>query len=145
MFGGTTNRDDFLHDETGARRYWPVKVVKIDLAWLRKNRDQLFAEAKARFDRGEEWWPSDEWEDQYAKPEQSKFQETDEVWEDAIKEYVAEYPKVRLREIFTFALGFKDIKDIKPADYHRARKILVRLGLQKNRDNKSTYWFDPKR
>jgi predicted P-loop ATPase len=89
VFGGTTNRDDFLHDETGARRYWPVKVVKIDLEWLRKNRDQLFAEAKVRFDMSEEWWPSDEWEGQYAKPEQEKFQESDEVWEEAVKAYIA--------------------------------------------------------
>jgi predicted P-loop ATPase len=152
VFGGTTNRDDFLHYETGARRYWPVKVVKIDLGWLRKNRDQLFAEAKARFDKGEEWWPSDEWEDQYAKPEQSKFQETDEVWEEAIKGYIAidnipgaaatgACKKVRLADLFTCALGFKEVKDIKQADYHRVRKIMVKLGWQKGRDLKSTFWF----
>jgi Virulence-associated protein E len=60
VFMGTTNKQDFLHDETGGRRYWPVEVVKIDIQWLRENRDQLFAEAKACFDKGEAWWPTAE-------------------------------------------------------------------------------------
>ena len=77
VFMGTTNKVEFLHDETGARRYWPVKVVRINLEWLRDNRDQLFAEAKHCFDKGEKWWPSDGWEEQHAKPEQAKYQETD--------------------------------------------------------------------
>jgi predicted P-loop ATPase len=91
VFFGTTNRDDFLHDETGARRYWPVTVIKIDLEWLRKHRDQLFAEARVCFNKGENWWPTDEWEEAFAKPEQDKYQESDEVWEEAIKRYVEGY------------------------------------------------------
>jgi predicted P-loop ATPase len=141
VFMGTTNKADFLHDESGARRYWPVKVVKIDIEWLRENRDQLFAEAKACFDKNEAWWPTAEWEEKYAKPEQEKHQESDEVWEERIAEYIEDYPdKVRPSDIFRSALDFKDVKDIRPADYYRLRKILIKLGWEKHQDNKSTYW-----
>lgn len=56
VFAGTTNRDDWQQDDTGARRFWPVRCGSIDLAWLRENRCQLFAEAVARFQAGEDWW-----------------------------------------------------------------------------------------
>ena len=56
VFAGTTNADTYLGDETGNRRFWPVKVGHIDLAGLREVRDQLWAEAVAAFKAGEKWW-----------------------------------------------------------------------------------------
>lgn len=46
---GTTNRDDYHKDETGGRRFLPVLCQEINLQWLRENRDQLWAEAAARY------------------------------------------------------------------------------------------------
>lgn len=52
----TTNRDDWQRDDTGARRFWPVRCGDVDLEWLRANRDQLFAEAVMLYRAGASWW-----------------------------------------------------------------------------------------
>ena len=57
IFVGTTNRDDWNKDETGARRFWPIACSgDIDIEGIRANRDHLFAEAKARILAGEAHW-----------------------------------------------------------------------------------------
>jgi predicted P-loop ATPase len=53
VFVATTNEDTYLRDATGNRRFWPVKVGKIDLAGVARDRDQLWAEAAAMEATGE--------------------------------------------------------------------------------------------
>lgn len=83
IFIGTTNDDEYLVDETGNRRFWPVKIRDVDLEWIKKNRDQLWAEAKMRYEFGEDIYLSQELE-AIAQIEQKKRKLTDE-WEHKIK------------------------------------------------------------
>lgn len=50
---GTTNLSHYLKDMTGNRRFWPVEVGKFDVASIRADRDQLWAEAAAAEAAGE--------------------------------------------------------------------------------------------
>jgi predicted P-loop ATPase len=44
---GTTNEEQYLHDDTGNRRYWPVKLsgAQIDIKGFVADREQLWSEA----------------------------------------------------------------------------------------------------
>lgn len=52
VLAGTTNEERFLVDPTENRRFWPIAVGMIDLDGLRVARDQLIAEALARYRSG---------------------------------------------------------------------------------------------
>lgn len=67
----STNKKHYLYDLTGNRRFWPVDVQKpINIDWLAKWRDQLFAEALAQYQAGVRYHPTKEEEDTYFVPQQ---------------------------------------------------------------------------
>lgn len=58
VFFGTTNKEDFLRDDTGGRRFWPISVgvEKAERSWTTltsKEVNQLWAEAKHYYLEGE--------------------------------------------------------------------------------------------
>ena len=64
IFVGTTNGKKYLTDQTGNRRFWPIRVSRVDIEGLKRDRDQLWAEAAVREAKGEsirlapEHWPA---------------------------------------------------------------------------------------
>jgi predicted P-loop ATPase len=89
---GSTNEDEFLTDETGARRFWPVRVgARIELDVAVAQRDQLWAEAAHRWsawvDRGRRreecpWWLTDD-EDEGLRGTQDSHRVRD-AWESLV-------------------------------------------------------------
>jgi predicted P-loop ATPase len=53
IFIGTIDKIKYLRDTAGNRRYWPVLVARFNLDALRRDRDQLWAEAASREAKGE--------------------------------------------------------------------------------------------
>lgn len=88
VFVGTTNTDDFLTDETGARRFMPVRVEKINLSAAEAERDQLWAEAVHRVKAGEPWWMSKEEAAVAAEVAVGHIER--DVWHDQVGDYLAE-------------------------------------------------------
>lgn len=71
VFGGSTNEIHYLTDTTGNRRFWPVRVEKIiDIDWVAKERDQLFAEAMVRVAKGKRMFPTPAEEKTLFEPQQ---------------------------------------------------------------------------
>jgi len=56
VFAGSVNHNAYLRDETGARRFLPVRCTRILIQELERDRDQLWAEAMAAYTAGASWW-----------------------------------------------------------------------------------------
>ena len=140
LFIGTTNSATYLKDESGGRRFWPVKTGAIGIDGLAEDRDQLFAEAAHLYQNGEPWWPDREFEQKFIKPEQEARYEAD-AWEEAIRAYLVNRTKVKISEVAEGALSFVRSK-IGTADQRRIAAILELLGwhrLKKDRDG-NRFW-----
>lgn len=53
VLAGTTNDQKYLMDPTGSRRFWPIKTGKIKLSDLKRDVDQIWAEASVAEAAGE--------------------------------------------------------------------------------------------
>jgi predicted P-loop ATPase len=138
VFVGTTNRDVYLKDESGGRRFWPVRCGAIDVVALAQDRDQLFAEAVQRFHHGERWWPDRQLERMHIVPQQDTRYEAD-VWEEPIGKYLGSQKRVTVGQVATEALSFETHR-VGTADQRRIAAALERLGWQRERPAGQSDW-----
>jgi predicted P-loop ATPase len=145
VFIGTTNKTIYLRDETGGRRFWPIKTTTIDIDALVRDRDQLFAEAVARYQEGKSWWPDKDFERQSIMPEQAQRYESD-VWEEVIAEYLKTRTKVTVGEVARYAL-FIETSRVGTADQRRITTAMEQVGWIRANDGKPDWqgkrWWVP--
>jgi predicted P-loop ATPase len=158
VFIGTTNKSLYLKDETGGRRFWPVKCGTINVDALEDDRDQLFAEALTLYQRGEAWWPNKDFEHDYIQPEQEARYEAD-AWEQAIRKYLDglgnNRKKTTILDVAVHALQFEaqnqtqnlvlgprgtPINRLGTADQRRITAILTKLNWIPKRDKHDRWW-----
>jgi predicted P-loop ATPase len=138
VFIGTTNQAEYLRDETGGRRFWPVEVGKIDTDALARDRDQLFAEAVQLYKQGVTWWPHSDFEAKYIRPQQEERFVAD-AWEEPIADWLADRPKVTVGGVLLEALGI-DVAKHGKVEQSRVLAILKRLGWKMKRSN-GVRWY----
>jgi predicted P-loop ATPase len=127
VFIGTTNKQTYLRDETGGRRFWPVKVGEIDVNGLAADREQLLAEAVHLFHERRPWWPDADFELRFIKPEQEARYQGDEAWEEAIGEFLRTETKVTVGDVATKALR-SETQRVGTAETRRITDAMTRLG-----------------
>lgn len=85
-FFGTTNKTEYLKDETGGARWLPFTCGALDIAAIERDRDQLWAEAFERFQKDEKWWiePGDPILEVTRREQNARYEE--DVWTERVKE-----------------------------------------------------------
>lgn len=140
---GTANDDEQLDDPTGARRFLPIHVSKVDRAALLRDREQLWAEGVARFRASGIAWQDAE---RLAKAEHHKFEVVDEM-QSVVESWLMSVPPaipgreffttprserpVRGADVLTGALGMQ-MGHIKKSDQMSAAKIMKKLGYRRS-------------
>lgn len=135
VFAGTTNGQTWLTDDTGNRRFWPVRVSSpIDVAALVRDRDQLWAEARVRFEQGEPWHLVDRSVIALARQEQ-EARVLGDPWEPELSTIVDGKSAVTARAVL-IAVKPRKFGHSKH-DLMRVTEILAKLGWRKRRETRS--------
>lgn len=140
VFAMSTNQDEYLKDESGNRRFYPVEVVlpMVNFKWLKENRDQLFAEALYRVETLEESvyeYPSDSVAHQAAKMVRSAYEDTISKW---LEHPMGGMLPFKLSDGFTITDVWKyalmgDIARIRKSEEMQVALALKQLGYDKVR------------
>jgi len=130
----------YLSDETGGRRFWPVKTKTVRLARIREDRDQLWAEAMYRYRRDERWWLEGD-ENDLAKTEQED-RRTEHPWEDILRRDIAFMSREQVTINEAFAVIEISKKDRSKHMQMQMAEVLKRIGRvrRKERTDRGPEW-----
>lgn len=131
IFVATTNAETYLRDETGARRFWPVRCGRLNIDLLADIRDQLWAEALALYLSDEPWWLTDATVIETAEEEQADRFDLD-PWEAKIRECLTGREQTSVESLLLSPLGVEPSKQTK-AHATRVGRIMTHLGWRRRR------------
>lgn len=123
-FAGTVNLDQYLKDNTGNRRYWPVACDVINIVAIISDRDQIWAEAVHLYNAGAAWWPTTSQEIALCAGEQDARGDSD-VWLQPVAEWLT---TVEALELYRKNGGGIRVDEI------LARALLMEAGRQNKND-----------
>lgn len=127
VFAGTTNKDDWGNDETGLRRFWPIKCADINLVSLAAAKSQLFAEAVARFKASSRWWDMPASTTSVQSDRQAQH-----PWTQSILTWLASQSEVSIADILVSGIK-KDNDKLTMQDSLLVGRILTLNGWTKHR------------
>ena len=158
VFAASTNEEQPFVDPSGNRRFWPVGCGQIDVDGIRRDRDQLWAEAYHRFKEGEVWWLDTAELNLLAQQEQDQRYEPG-VWDDIILEWAddprrredlsngitipvapwdgSEPGKVTISDILIHAIG-KDKDRLTQTDRNQVARCLTRDGWRQKQERQGS-------
>ncbi|KVD59444.1 VapE domain-containing protein [Burkholderia ubonensis] len=140
VFAGSVNFDAYLKDESGNRRYWPLRCGGlVDIDGIARVRDQLWAEAVHLYREGVVWHVT-EAERPLFEIEQAERYEGD-VYEDVIGKQLEYAARTTMEEILRDVLKLDSSKWTLP-EQRRIGKALKSLGWVRKRESTgSRGWF----
>jgi hypothetical protein len=124
VFAGTTNRNDYLTDDTGGRRFWPVTVGAVKLDELTQDREQIWAEVVELYRNGARWWLDRA--DEGAAAAVVATRAADDPWAADVLRVVEGLSEVSTRDVFQLLEIGLDRRG--KADAMRITGILTRAG-----------------
>lgn len=125
IFIATTNEHSYLREYD--RAFWPITTAQIDLAKLRADRDQLWAEAAAVEASGESLALPERLYG-VAAEEQELRHEIDS-WEDFVLQSIRHQSDTSIFEILTGNVFHMSANEISQANQNRVSRILRKLGF----------------
>jgi predicted P-loop ATPase len=140
VFIGTTNKDTYLKDETGGRRFWPVVTGTIDIDSLRQDRDQLLAQAVFEYRVGLDWWPDHAFEDQHIRPQQDARYDQD-AWFGKVLANLATSATTTVAEV-ALGLGIETSRLDRPVQM-RIANIMKELNWKLKHTRRGNIWVSP--
>jgi putative DNA primase/helicase len=138
VFAGTVNKDTYLPDETGNRRFWPVRCGYIDIDSLSLYRDQLWAEAYTQYGVVNHWLDTPELIEA-AELEQDERYESG-AYDEIIASWLSNKEKVTVSQILLHCIQ-KPKKEWTRGDQMEVSKALKSLGWVRRRIGKSGKYY----
>jgi predicted P-loop ATPase len=143
VFVGSTNRQEFLNDPTGERRFLVIPVSQqIPIKTVEAERDRIWAAAVLAYRTGEQWWLTQE-EDKLLAEANQGWQSSDS-WEEDILKYLELRSTCTIGDILEKPLGI-DIGQHGKGEQMRVSDILRRNGwkrIKKRIDAKSQWCWE---